>query len=124
MRGQGKLVGLATRTPESAKRHSDAFGVPGFTDYRAMIDELKPDAVSVVTPDHLHCEVTCCALSAGLHVLLGSGEHRHELTQWFARLEVRQSLRVIIASGHSLADHQVNPTVSHPRLDALGLGRQ
>ncbi len=69
-RGQGKLVGLATRTPESARRHSNAFGVPGFTDYRALIDELKPDAVSVVTPDHLHCEVTCYALSAGLHVLV------------------------------------------------------
>jgi len=69
-RGEGRLVGLATRTEQSAARHAEIFGVPAFTDYKAMISELGPEAVSVVTPDDLHCEMTCHALSAGLHVLV------------------------------------------------------
>ena len=69
-RGEGRLVGLATRSEASAASHGEMFGVPGFTDYEAMLSELCPDAVSIVTPDDLHCEMTCHALSAGLHVLV------------------------------------------------------
>ncbi|MBO4284208.1 MAG: Gfo/Idh/MocA family oxidoreductase [Clostridia bacterium] len=41
-----------------------------YTDYRTMLDESKPDAVHIATPHHLHCEMTCEALSRGISVFL------------------------------------------------------
>jgi len=36
-----------------------------YTDYRAMLAETKPDIVSVVTPDHLHADITVAAANSG-----------------------------------------------------------
>ena len=41
-----------------------------YADYRAMLDEIKPDAVHIATPHHLHCEMTCEALARGISVFL------------------------------------------------------
>jgi predicted dehydrogenase len=46
------------------------FGIAGYTDYRRMIDEQRLDAVTIVTPDHLHREMALEAISRGLHVLV------------------------------------------------------
>lgn len=39
-----------------------------YTDYKAMIDEVKPDAVYVVTPTKLHYEMVMYALEHNCHV--------------------------------------------------------
>ncbi len=41
-------------------------GARTFGDYRQMIAELKPDIVSVVTPDHLHKDVVLAAVEHGV----------------------------------------------------------
>jgi len=68
--GKVQLVAVATRTKETAGKHSKAFGIKGYTDYRRMIDEEDLDAVTVATPDHLHREMTIYALERGKHVLV------------------------------------------------------
>ena len=40
-----------------------------YTDYREMLDEVKPDVVHVCTPHYLHAEMVIEALSRGIHVL-------------------------------------------------------
>jgi predicted dehydrogenase len=40
-----------------------------YTDYRMMIDEIKPDIVSVCTPNRFHAEQTIYALTHNAHVL-------------------------------------------------------
>ena len=40
-----------------------------FTDYKAMLKQVKPDLVSVVLPNYLHAPVTIDCLKAGAHVL-------------------------------------------------------
>jgi predicted dehydrogenase len=40
-----------------------------YTDHRAMLQEQKPDIVSVATPNKFHKELTLDALRAGAHVL-------------------------------------------------------
>lgn len=72
LEGEGKamLVAIATRTEASAAKHSKAFGIKGYTDYRKMIDEQDLDAVAIATPDHLHREMTLYALERGKHVLV------------------------------------------------------
>lgn len=39
-----------------------------FTDYKKMIDEVKPDAVFVVTPTKMHFEMVMYAMEHGCHV--------------------------------------------------------
>ncbi|MFA9478360.1 Gfo/Idh/MocA family protein [Phycisphaerales bacterium AB-hyl4] len=51
-----------------ALRESVAPEAKVFTDYEAMLDSGL-DAVSICTPNHLHCSMTLSALGRGLHVL-------------------------------------------------------
>lgn len=41
-----------------------------YTDYRAMLAQEKPDLVSVVTPDHLHADITVDAANGGAKAIL------------------------------------------------------
>src|SRR5271170_319554 len=40
-----------------------------YTDYREMLREIKPDAVSICTPNKLHAPMTITSLRAGAHVI-------------------------------------------------------
>lgn len=63
------LVGIAGSSPPSAARAGAELGVPGFDDWRRMLDETRPDLVSVVTPVDLHHPMMLEALDRGAHVL-------------------------------------------------------
>ena len=39
-----------------------------YTDFRQMIEKEKLDAVSIATPDHMHCYISVWAMKHGLHV--------------------------------------------------------
>lgn len=52
------------------KEQADAFGVPFFTDYKAMIDSDEVDAVVTTVPHYLHPEMGIYALDHGIHALL------------------------------------------------------
>lgn len=41
-----------------------------YADYREMFDREKPDIISVVTPDHLHRDVTVAAVESGARAIL------------------------------------------------------
>ncbi len=41
-----------------------------YTDYKKMIDEIRPDAVSVVVPTQFHAEVASYVMEHGIHCLL------------------------------------------------------
>lgn len=51
------------------KRLSAYKDLPCYTDYKAMIDELRPDAVHICTPHYLHAEMVVYALDRGVNVL-------------------------------------------------------
>ena len=65
-----EVVAVCARRSERAEDAARQFNIPGvYTDYRAMLDHPGLDAVSVVTPNNLHYEITMAALEAGKHVL-------------------------------------------------------
>lgn len=66
---EAELVGLADINSET-KKLADEFGAAFYTDYVKMLDELQPDAVSIVVPTPFHFEVTSEAISRGIHCLL------------------------------------------------------
>jgi predicted dehydrogenase len=68
--GRVQLVGLADVDEKILAQRCEQYGIPGFSDYREMIDRTNSDAVTVVTPDFLHHEAAVCCLRAGKHVLV------------------------------------------------------
>lgn len=65
-----ELVATADIIPERARQLAEAAGIPKhYGDWQKMLDEVKPDLVSVCTPNAYHAEQTIAALQAGAHVL-------------------------------------------------------
>ncbi|MCC7263831.1 MAG: Gfo/Idh/MocA family oxidoreductase [Candidatus Latescibacteria bacterium] len=66
-----ELVALADVSKESMARRAEEYNVADcFTDYRKMLEKVRPDAVSICTPNGLHAPTTIAALAAGAHVLV------------------------------------------------------
>lgn len=65
-----EVVAICGRTPVRAEELARKYGIQQvFTDYRALIEDSRLDALVVATPDDLHYPITMDALDAGLHVL-------------------------------------------------------
>lgn len=64
------LVAVCDLNPTRAAHVAQEYGARPFSDYGTMLAEVKPDAVSVATPDHLHREPVQAALAAHAHVLV------------------------------------------------------
>lgn len=66
-----ELVAIADVNEKALSAKADEYKIPRtFTDYRKMLAEVKPDAVSVCTPNGLHCQPTIDALRSGAHVMV------------------------------------------------------
>jgi predicted dehydrogenase len=68
-----ELVGVCDLLKDKADRAAARHGVPAFTDAQGMLDDLRPDVISVTTGGYEygsdHFEPTMVALAAGCHVL-------------------------------------------------------
>jgi predicted dehydrogenase len=64
-----ELVAIADPMPGAAGVASAA-GVPWFNDHRALLEQLKPRAVVVATPNALHAPIAVDALERGAAVLV------------------------------------------------------
>ncbi len=67
---QVEIVGAADVVAEHARGTAQAHGIPHwYDDPQRMLDELRPDIVSVSAPNSYHKPWTLAALAAGAHVL-------------------------------------------------------
>jgi len=65
-----EIVAVSDMLEERAQLVAKTEGIPyAFSDWKKMIAEVKPDIVSVCTPNSYHKEITIEALKAGAHVL-------------------------------------------------------
>lgn len=66
-----EMVAMADISEASMASRSEQYGIPdAFTDYNTMLKKVRPDAVSVCTPNGLHAPATIAALKAGAHVIV------------------------------------------------------
>jgi predicted dehydrogenase len=63
-----ELVAGSDINPEAVAK-AEAQGLQGYSDWRQMLDEVQPDAVSICTPPFLHREMAVECLQRGIHVL-------------------------------------------------------
>jgi UDP-N-acetyl-2-amino-2-deoxyglucuronate dehydrogenase len=64
-----QLVGVCDELPERARVAGEKAGVPWFTSYAAMLDEVPADVVAICTPSGLHPRHGIMAAEHGLHVI-------------------------------------------------------
>ena len=65
-----RLAAVCDRDAARAAALGAQYGVPWYTDHRALLAQCSCEAVSVATPDHLHRQVAVDAARAGKHVLV------------------------------------------------------
>lgn len=116
-----RLVGVAEPNEAARARAVNRFHVPGYEDFRTLLDEQHPDLVAVVVPTHLHYEVAANALDAGIHVLLEK-PIAASVDDALALIDLAAVRGVHLAIGHV---ERFNPAVTalKRRLDAGELGR-
>jgi UDP-N-acetylglucosamine 3-dehydrogenase len=95
-------------------------GGRSYTDYRVMLEEIKPDVVTVAVPTHIHFQVVLDVLEAGCHVLVEK-PIAATLKEGQRMIERAAELGRILAVGHI---ERYNPAVIElkRRLDAGELG--
>ena len=63
-----EFVGVCDADQARAKEIAEKNGCDYFTDWNELLD--KVDAVSIVTPTAMHCEIACAFLEKGVHCLV------------------------------------------------------
>lgn len=64
-----ELVAIAGRDADKAARVAAELGIPkGYGDWRALLEQEKPELVSIVTPVDLHHDMMLAAIASGAHV--------------------------------------------------------
>lgn len=97
--GQVQLVGVAEVQENALNQAARRFHVPGYADYRRMLDETRPDMVAVVVPTHLHFEVASAVLQRGMHVLIEK-PITSTIAEAVALIQLAHAQKRIIATGH------------------------
>ncbi len=66
-----EMIAMADISETALEQRSKEYDIANcFTDYTTMLRKVKPDAVSICTPNGLHAPTTIAALSAGAHVIV------------------------------------------------------
>jgi predicted dehydrogenase len=65
-----ELVGIADIDAAAVERISRRHGCPAYTDFRALLDEQKPEIVSVAVPTAMHLPVALEVTQRGIHLLV------------------------------------------------------
>lgn len=64
-----ELVAGSCRGEEKGKKFAEEYGCQWFSDYTTMLDEAKPDFVTICTPSGAHLEPVKACAARGIHVL-------------------------------------------------------
>lgn len=65
-----ELVGVVDASAEIAHAVALRSGCKAYTDYRVLLDEQRPDAVTVAVPTVYHLDVASAVIEQGVHLLI------------------------------------------------------
>ena len=68
--GKIDFVAVADINQTALDKMKELYGLKGYTNYKAMLDNEALDALAVVTPDYLHREITLEAAKKKIHLLV------------------------------------------------------
>ena len=65
-----ELTGVADANQQAAEAVGHRYATPAYIDYRRMLDETRPDAVTVAVPTVEHLNVAMQVIARGIHLLI------------------------------------------------------
>lgn len=65
-----RLVGVADKNQATVEAIAGRYNTKFYTDYRRLLDEQKPDAVTVAVPTSCHLEVAMEVIRRGIHLMV------------------------------------------------------
>jgi len=68
---EAKLVGIADKDENIAKKYSSKYNIPYYLDYMQLLEKPEIQAVVVSVPTPFHFKIASDAIKAGKHVLCG-----------------------------------------------------
>jgi len=115
------LVAVADLDPARAREAARLYGAQAYIDYRRMLEEVRPEVVSIAVPTQHHFPVAVEAMEAGCHVLVEKPIAAN-LEEGRRLIERAAELGRVLAIGHI---ERYNPAVIElkRRLDAGELGQ-
>lgn len=102
-----ELVAVADVDPGRVARFLRGRTVAGYTDYRKLLSEQRPDIVSVAVPTRLHAEVAHTVIAQGAHLLIEK-PLTATLAEGRAVMEHATAAGVVLSVGHI---ERFNPAV-------------
>lgn len=116
-----RLVAVADPSPEALEPMARIYNAHVYTDYLQMLDEEKPDLVSIAVPTCLHREVAVAAMQRGVHVFIEKPISA-DINEGQEIIDAAKRAGVKLAVGHV---ERFNPAVIElkKQLDAGQLGR-
>ena len=106
-----RLVGIADPNQKVVDLVGAKENVPHYTNFVTLLDEQKPDLVSIAAPTSLHYEMGAQVIDRGVHVLMEK-PITSTVEQGEALLELAKRKGVILAVGHV---ERFNPAVMELR---------
>ncbi|MCS6849049.1 MAG: Gfo/Idh/MocA family oxidoreductase [Anaerolineae bacterium] len=102
-----EVVGIADLSIDACAPLARRYNCPAYSDYRKLLDEQKPDAVSIAVPTAQHLEVACEVAQRGIHMLIEKPiahtiQHAREI------IDICSRNGVVLAVGHV---ERFNPSV-------------
>jgi UDP-N-acetylglucosamine 3-dehydrogenase len=103
-----ELVGVADMSGEAARSVTGRFGGTAYTDYHQLLDEQKPDVVTIAVPTVDHLEVGLDVIGRGTHLLIEK-PIAHSVEEGQKIIDAAKSAGVKLMIGHI---ERFNPAVA------------
>jgi predicted dehydrogenase len=115
------FVAVADLSDDAVRKAARSYSISVYNDYRTMLDEKKPDLVSIAVPTVSHLEVAREVISRGIHVLIEKPIALN-LTEGQQIIDMAASYGVKLMVGYV---ERFNPAITEikNRLESKELGR-
>jgi predicted dehydrogenase len=111
-----ELVAVADQDPQTASVAGKRYAVPHYTNYIQVLDECKPDLVSLCVPTGLHYAIGAELIKRGVHLLVEK-PIAATVEDGLKLIELAEEHKVTFAVGHI---ERFNPAVSELRRRLAG----
>lgn len=93
------LVAVADTNAATAAKIGSTYSAPHYTDYEKLVEECKPDLVTIAVPTSLHLSIASYFIEKGIHVLIEK-PIASTIEQGEALIDLAKKHSVILAVGH------------------------
>lgn len=116
---QTELVGLSDAKKGPLEIYSAKYDVKGYQSYKALLENVKPDIVSLCTPNKTHCEIIKYLISHDVKAIFCEKPFTSSLAEADESIRVCKKNNVVLAVDHQRRFDSIHRQIA----DFLSTGR-